>query len=317
MSASNVRRRQSADLERRALLADAPARSYSRRPSELSQSHDRLRHGRARMSAAVDGIADGLGVEFAWLRRPGDTRHWADRLQQDSLTLPLFIMTFSCALADAVTYKHFQAFATSQTGNTIFLAVAAAGASPRSPLIPGVCLAGFIISGLLFGQIGVYIGHDRRGWLVASCAFQIAVLGLSALVVRPSARLGPDADWVYMLLMAIQGGPQVTMATVSGIREIPTAMMTTPYAALVSDPALFVLDPAADVKGRNRRVAYLAVFWAGALVGSALVKWSDLYGMTLAVIACKIAAGVLMAAARVWQDKGVDEDNDPFVAPLP
>lgn len=69
-------------------------------------------------------------------------------------------------------------------------------------------------------------------------------------------------------------------------------MMTTPYAAFLSDPSLFSVGVFVDtdVQARNRRAIYILVFWIGCFVGAAIARWSSLLIMTLAVIALKILA---------------------------
>jgi hypothetical protein len=44
--------------------------------------------------------------------------------------------------------------------NTVLLAVRMMGTTDKSPLMAGVSLAGFIFSGLLFGQLGARIGKS-------------------------------------------------------------------------------------------------------------------------------------------------------------
>lgn len=79
-----------------------------------------------------------------------------------------------------------------------------------------------------------------------------------------------------------------------GVREMPTAMMTTPYAAFVSDPSLFASGEGRDVRPRNRRFIYIVTFWVGAMMGAVVAKWSTVLVMTLIVIGLKVAAGSIL-----------------------
>lgn len=97
------------------------------------------------------------------------------------------------------------------------------------------------------------------------------------------------------MLTAVPLSPQ---ASNSGARELPTAMMTTPYAALISDPTLFASAAVADVSSRNRRVIYLVVFWAGALAGAALARWSSVWVMTTLVAGLKAAVWIMVFCTR-------------------
>lgn len=71
--------------------------------------------------------------------------------------------------------------------------------------------------------------------------------------------------------------------------------MTTPYAALISDPTLFASAKNVDVRSRNRRFAYIVVFWSGAFFGAALSFRANIFIATLAVLSCKVAALMLLA----------------------
>lgn len=164
-------------------------------------------------------------------------------------------------------------------------------------------------------------GHRRRGWLLFNFTAQVAVLTINVALVAPgtSKAFQPEGHlgWVYLLLLAIQGGIQVTQvcrpsphacisgdrslmcqAANSGLREIPSAMMTTPYAALISDPTLFASARHADVKSRNRRLVYIAVFWSGAFVGAALSFRANIFIATLAVLILKIAALIYLTFTK-------------------
>lgn len=75
-------------------------------------------------------------------------------------------------------------------------------------------------------------------------------------------------------------------------------MMTTPYAALISDPSLFSSGKDTDVRSRNRRVLYIIVFWLGAFCGAALHVWSGIGWATGAVLGCKVVVVGLITLLR-------------------
>jgi len=103
------------------------------------------------------------------------------------------------------------------------------GTTDKSPLMAGVSLAGFIVSGLIFGQLGARIGkalpsepadnvgHKRRGWLLFSFGSQAAIIVANLILVAPgmSRIFRPEGEygWIYLLLLAIQGGIQVTQVS--------------------------------------------------------------------------------------------------------
>lgn len=75
-------------------------------------------------------------------------------------------------------------------------------------------------------------------------------------------------------------------------------MMTTPYAAFVSDPTLFRSGSGRDVRARNRRFIYILTFWVGSFLGAAIARWSTLWVMTAVVLACKGVVAVMIAFTR-------------------
>jgi hypothetical protein len=96
-----------------------------------------------------------------------------------------------------------------------------------------------------------------------------------------------------MLLAAVQSGPQVTMGT--NIDSLmPTAMLTSPIAGLLSDPDLFVLRRAPN---RDKRLVYVITFIVGAHVGLA----SDMIfsQWTTAVLALCLKAAAFVIAVRI------------------
>ncbi|KAK8854959.1 hypothetical protein IAR55_003699 [Kwoniella newhampshirensis] len=231
-------------------------------------------------------------------------------LSGNALVVPLFFLTFSSALADSVTLRSYNTFATSMTGNTVLLAMAVVGTATRSPVYAGVSLFGFVGAGLVFGQIGNLCGHRRRSWLLINLSIQLAILVIATLLSSVFAKtpIGVKGrhDWVYLLLFGLQGGIQVTLAANSGCRELPTAMMTTPYAALISDPTLFSSGSGKDVSARNRRFVYVVLFWVGCFTGAGIAKWSSVWVMTVVVIGCKLLAVAFVILAR-GDDHGIDK----------
>jgi hypothetical protein len=118
--------------------------------------------------------------------------------------------------------------------NTVLLAMSMLGAVERSPIYAAVSLAGFLGAGLLFGQLGNVLGgshtsyapnktsaitdqsgNQRRWWILLTLSFQITVLGIAAFVISDHSstalHVNESQAWVYVFLIGLQGGPQVTM----------------------------------------------------------------------------------------------------------
>lgn len=87
-------------------------------------------------------------------------------------------------------------------------------------------------------------------------------------------------------------------------------MMTTPYAAFISDPSLFTSGSTNDVTSRNRRFLYIVVFWLGAFTGAGLSKWAGMAPATAAVVACKIGVFIyiVLSAAETGEEEEGAED---------
>lgn len=89
------------------------------------------------------------------------------------------------------------------------------------------------------------------------------------MVVEPT---GPNALAVIALL-AFASGSQVVQSRSLACTEISTAMATAAWVDLLIDPRLVsVGDGKGPNRPRNRRLAFLAVLVAGALVGAGIYR---------------------------------------------
>ena len=83
-----------------------------------------------------------------------------------------------------------------------------------------------------------------------------------------------------------------------GIPEIPTGMISNVYATLLSHRTLLHPRVGSDTVGRDRRVLFLAAFWAGGLIGSAIGRWCGEWLTLLLGGACKCAVLAWTLACR-------------------
>jgi hypothetical protein len=81
-------------------------------------------------------------------------------------------------------------------------------------------------------------------------------------------------------------------------------MMTTPYAALISDPALFAPLNCTDGRSRNRRLVYIVLFWLGSFAGAGLSMRTNIFVVTLVVLVCKFMALGCVIFAEGSSDDG-------------
>lgn len=152
-----------------------------------------------------------------------------------------------------------------------------------------VALALFLAGGMLTGQLAVHAipgGGRTRAWLLLCNAIQTLLVFLAAtlqyldddddgpFVVEPT---GPRALTVIALL-AFASGSQVVQSRSLACTEISTAMATAAWVDLMIDPRLVVVGrgegggAGTSNRPRNRRLAFLAVLVAGALVGAGIYR---------------------------------------------
>lgn len=129
--------------------------------------------------------------------------------------------------------------------------------------------------------------------------YQCVILLIFTWVVSPwgPAIVAPGGryEWVGMLLSAIQGGPQVVMATNLGVPEMPTAMVTSAYAGLISDVKLFSKGFSVP---RDRRIVYLITFWIGSFVGLGVEQGTTAWFASFLSAVLKLIALWMIIRAR-------------------
>jgi uncharacterized membrane protein YoaK (UPF0700 family) len=212
-----------------------------------------------------------LATEILQLPTTGSrlTHYFNTQLTDDLLTeIELLTLAFATGMQDAITFPDYMVFASNQTGNTIFLAIGAAGiAKPEffSFSNIGFALGFFVLGGWVMGQAGNVVGPRRRSWVLFSNFVQ-TVLVWAAMAVRytlPYRHEGVQA-WVVLSLLAFAAGGQVAMARGLKVVEITTAMATAAYVDLLVDPNLYGWHN----RGRNRRAAFLCVLMLGGFTGA-------------------------------------------------
>lgn len=128
------------------------------------------------------------------------------------------------------------------------------------------------MSGFVAGRMGNWLGTRNRLWLGISNGIQMVLLLIVTVLSSPGVSALPPSDrrtqWITLLLLASSSGLQVAMAKTSGVQEVPTAMLTSPFIELLTDKNLFVRWNAKDNMGRarNRRVVYMLCLMGGSLV---------------------------------------------------
>lgn len=193
---------------------------------------------------------------------------------------------------DAISFPDYHCFASNQTGNTVFLAVALVIPSLNGDTFYtaniAVALGLFLAGGYLTGQLSHLVGPRRRGWLVLCNLLQTLLalaaglvqwhqlkvggggggggMGAGASKVPPT---GPES-LVAIALLAFASGSQVVQSRSLRMTEISTAMATAAWVDLLIDPHLMVIRE--PNRPRNRRLAFLVTLVAGSLVGAGIYR---------------------------------------------
>ncbi|OTA55510.1 hypothetical protein K449DRAFT_376627 [Hypoxylon sp. EC38] len=185
----------------------------------------------------------------------------------------LLILTFCTGIQDAISFPDYHCFASNQTGNTVFLMLAA--------LLPhldgemfitaniGAALGFFLLGGWITGQIGNMVGPRLRIWLVG-CNFIQSCLVFAAAAMQYIHGAGPKgtAAIVVVGLLAFASGSQVVQSRSLQMTEISTAMATAAWVDLLIDPGLFKLNN----HPRTRRALFLATLILGSLAGAGIYR---------------------------------------------
>lgn len=184
----------------------------------------------------------------------------------------LLFVSLGVGIIDAFTFPDLKVFAANMTGNTVFLALAAAQvnddflSAPRS----AVALASFWCGSFVSGQVGHRVGTRTRWWVSLTFCLQGLLILAAAIVlwrhgVSPAALAALDPRVLSLVtLLSFSYGAQATTARGLGVAEIPTVVITSAMVDLFGDRNLF----ARHNRPRNRRVGFvLAVFLGGFLGG--------------------------------------------------
>ncbi|KAH8078334.1 DUF1275 domain protein [Filobasidium floriforme] len=228
-------------------------------------------------------------------------------IPSDNLLIPLLIVTLTTGLLDASTFSSFNVFASNQTGNAILLTLAAANAAPVELHNTAASLGGFLFCGLVAGKLGNWMGNRNRGWLLMSNLVQLVILLLVTILSSPSIHILESthraSQWITLLLLASSAGFQVAMAKTSGVQEVPTAMLTSPFIEFATDKALYKKWTAGGcVKSRNRRAIYITCLMGGSLIGAYMHRYTGGATSVLILATCLKALTTVQMAVLPGED---------------
>ncbi|MCJ1374932.1 hypothetical protein MMC20_006165 [Loxospora ochrophaea] len=202
------------------------------------------------------------------------------------LEIELILLAFATGIMDATTFPAFHVFASNQTGNTVLLAVGTfgLGGSLVDLRLVAMSLGMFAAGGLVFGQIGNFIGCRSRRWLLTTSIFQTAmVFAASALEAHRIASQDGTLDLGTIALLGFASGAQVAMARNVSVPEVTTAMVTSAYIDLLADPDILAVKN----RPRNRRFWFVVSLLLGSFVGAATYKYEKASLALYLSAACK------------------------------
>jgi len=306
---------------------------------KIEKWNDRTR--RIMTSQAPEPGDDRSGSRHTTGRKAWQT--WAAGLREEitmsHADLPVLACCAVSGLCDSVAFNAGGVFVSMQTGqrkelplvrrcltacragNTIFLALGAAGLPAGEPLLwlkAFVSIAAFWVGCFAFSK-SRHLHPLRKATLsmafLVQAAFVFAAAALSQARVVPafaaqllgkadSAELAEHhGDKIIMLplaLLAFQFGGQIVASRVLGINEVPTNVLISLYCDLLSDPKLFA--PLGSNPKRNRRFAAVVLLIGGGIAGGWIQRTHA--GMSAVLWLAGFIKLVIALAWLWWSPKG-------------
>ena len=208
-------------------------------------------------------------------------------------TAVMLVATFGTGIIDAIGYLGFdRIFTANMTGNVIVLGMGLAG-NDLPVVSPLVALAAFFCGALHAGRFlaGVPKGWSRKiRWVFMGEAAELAAIGVALM----GADLQPESVQLYVFtaLIAYVLGVQACAARKVGVKDVTTVVVTSTIVGLASESRA----AGGSGEGGARKFAAVVSISLGALVGGALHRVGDCYGVF--ATAAVIAAVALMGRSR-------------------
>lgn len=183
-----------------------------------------------------------------------------------------------------------------EIGNTIFVALGVSGQPSSSPSFSWtkslIAIVAFCLGALFFSNFHRRLSPLKRWVVISSFAIQTSLVITAASLVtvkvvthsiRTVHEKADDAQrvsvsapfpWLDLLpigLLAFQSAGQIVASRVLKYSILPTMVVTTLYADLMSDAHLLTAGLLEDPQ-RNRRAAAAVMLFAGAVLGGFLTK---------------------------------------------
>ena len=213
------------------------------------------------------------------------------RAQNDPLSFALLTLTGVTGLVDAVSFLGLgHVFTANMTGNVVLLAFAVAGTPGLSMARSSTSLVAFLIGAALGGRLAVTMAAaGRRRWLLTVAVSEalllvsaaIASIGFDIASATPPSRL-----YAVIVLTALAMGLRNATVRRLAVPDLTTTVvLTQTLTGVAADSSV----AGGDNPRLGRRIASVALMFAGAAVGALLVR----RGLALPLIVGVV--GVLVA----------------------
>lgn len=194
----------------------------------------------------------------------------------------MMVLTFVTGVVDAVGFLGLdRVFVGNMTGNIVVLGMAVAGADDLPVLGPAVALATFTVGAFIGGLV---LRSRRKVWsggvslLLGAGALVLALLGIAYLV--PAWADAPALELVASSTTAAAMGMQAAVARSLAVADVTTVVVTSTLTSFASES--LVGGGLGSVW--NRRLAAIAIIFAGALVGALLLRLGVAVPLLLAAL---------------------------------
>jgi uncharacterized membrane protein YoaK (UPF0700 family) len=216
------------------------------------------------------------------------------------LLVVLLALTFVTGIVDAVSYLGLgRVFTANMTGNVVLLGFAVAGASGLSAGRSLLSLLAFLGGAVCAGRLSILtVNTPRHRWLITAGMVEAGLL-LGAGVLSIGADATTDASssrvvYAVIALTAAAMGFRTMTVRQLAVSDMTTTVLTQTLAAVAGESWL--------AGGRNpragRRVAAIALMFAGAAVGVLLLR----YGLAVPLI----VSGACVLTASLWRPRDAE-----------
>lgn len=215
----------------------------------------------------------------------------------------LLLLSFAAAAVDVFSVPYLGVFTANNTGNIVFLAMAAsqlAAVDPADvhPVAAITSLAASWAGSAASGQIGNLVGRKRRLLVVVDVLQQaVLVFVVVGLIWGGAITTGKDgAGYAAVALLSFSMGCQnVTTKGMNGPPTMPTQVATGAMADFFSDPRLLAVRN----KPRDERIIFIAVFFIGGVVGGLAYRFYAPQLCLLLTAIFKLLAGLSLLFLRL------------------